>query len=153
MKQTHILIILFAFLLAACSAITGEEIARINIENISTKDNIDWKSVELDLNAGDKIHLWSEMDMKYEGDLALRYKLQVIKEADTLGYFEFDPMEKDITISELKTSFGNKTNWKFSGRSDFWNVKDSGHYVLRAILISNGNETLELNKSDIVIKK
>ena len=153
MKHSYLFIIIFACFLAACSAITGEEIARINIDHISTKENLDWKSIELDLNAGEKIHLWSEMDMKYEGALALRYQLQVIKDTDTLGYIEFDPMDKNITIGEIKTSFGNKTNWKFSGRSDTWNVQDSGHYFLRAILVSNGNESLELKKSDIVLKK
>lgn len=153
MKYTHILIILLIYSLTSCSTIAGEEIARIKVESISTEENYDWKTIELDLKAGDKIHLWSEMDMDYEGELTLLYQIQIIKKSDTLGYIKFNPMEKDITLGEIKTSIGNKTSWKFTGHADFWNVKEEGHYFLRAVLVSNANESLKLNKSEIVLKK
>ena len=148
-----VIIAIVPYLLISCNVLTGEEIGRIHVEGISSEGNFDWKATEVDLEAGDKVRLWSEMDMAYEGEIALLFQVQLVKGLDTLGYIKFDPLEKDIAIGEIKTSVGNKTKWKFSGSSEYWEVEESSHYLLRGILVSNGNESLQLNKSDIVLKK
>lgn len=107
-KIKTILATLFLVILYSCEAITGKEVARLNVVQISTQENLDWKSTTLDLQANEKVYFWAEMDMEYEGDLGLAYQVQVIKGADTLGVMELDPMDKDMTVGEVQTTFGNK---------------------------------------------
>ena len=70
-----------------------------------------------------------------------------------MGFIELDPMDKDITIGEVRTEIMDKTNWRYAGRMNTFTVENSGHYTLRTILVSSQNATLELKKADLVIKK
>ena len=146
-------LIFLAIITVSCDALTGEEIARISDNQISTEESLDWKTAELDLKAGDEIGFWAEMDMEYEGNLGLRFQVQVIYEKDTLGIMEIDPMDKNITLGEVKTEIMDKTSWSYTGKVGSYTVENDGHYAFRTILISSPNETLKLEQADLVFKK
>jgi hypothetical protein len=137
----------------ACSKITGEEIARIKISEISREGAIHWKSTTVDLKADEKVYFWTDMNLEFEGPLAMRYQIQLIKDADTLGLIELDPFEKDITIGEIKTTLNDKTNWRYSGRMDFHQIKEAGKYTFRTRLVTSPNRSLQLKQADLVLKK
>lgn len=91
--------------------------------------------------------------MEYEGSLGLEYQLLVIKDADTLNFFKLDPEDKDITMGEVKTQFRGNTSWRFSGRIGQFTIDEEGSYTFSSLLISSPNESLELSKADLVLKK
>lgn len=136
-----------------CDAISAEEVARLSFEKVATQEDLNIQSAELELKAGDKIQLWTEMNMEYEGNLGLEYQMLVIKGADTLAMYKLDPEEKDITMGEVKTSIGNDTKWRFSGRMSKITIEDDGLYTFSSLLLSSSNESLNLKKADLVLKK
>lgn len=148
--------IIFSFAvcyLAACSALTGEEVGRLPINKISSAEGLITKETSIDLKQGDEIVFWSDMDMSYEGDAALRFRLTIQKEGASPDNLEIDPTVKDMTLGEVKTTLGNKTNWSFSGRNFIFNVQEDGRYNFKAILVASENSSLIINKAELVIKK
>jgi hypothetical protein len=105
------------------------------------------------LNKGDKLWFWTDVNIEYKGNLNLEYQIQLIKNSDTLGYLQLHPFDKNVTIGELKTTFFDATKWSFQGSMDFLQIKETGKYTFRTILVSNPNETLKINKADLVLKK
>lgn len=125
----------------------------MSFEKASTQEELHIQSTELELKAGDKIQLWTEMNMEYEGYLGLEYRILMIRGTDTLGVYQLDPEDKDITMGEVKTSFGGETKWRFSGRMGKIGIEDDGVYTFSSILAASENPSLKLNKADLVLKK
>lgn len=141
-------------LLIGCEALTGKEIARLPVNQISLDTtHLFIKEATLDLKNGDKINIWSDMDIEYDGDASLRFKIEIQKNGHNLGVLTIDPMKKNITLGEIKTTLNNKTNWSFSGKNSEFNIDGDGTYKFRAILISSGNPTLKIKKAEVVFKK
>ncbi|HEY0656421.1 MAG TPA: hypothetical protein VGD65_24980 [Chryseosolibacter sp.] len=139
--------------LLSCDALTGEEIARLSINQVSTEGNLVVKEATLDLKKDDEIAVWSDMDLEYEGDVQLRFRLQVWKDGKQTGAFEIDPTEKRITLGEFKTTLMNKTEWTFSGKNSDIKIDEDGNYTLKAILVASDNSTLKVNKAEVFFKK
>ena len=156
MKKINSLLNLAAiiFVVMGCNALTGEEVARLSIDEL-TVDQSDLKtqSTTIDLEAGDRLNLWAHMDLEYEGELALEFQLLVIKEGDTLNMLPLNPFEVDITMNEVKTSFNNKTDWRFAGRMNYLDIEDSGTYEFQTLLLANVGANPTINKADLVFKK
>ena len=156
MKKINSLLNLAAiiFVVMGCNALTGEEVARLSIDEL-TVDQSDLKtqSTTIDLEAGDRLNLWAHMDLEYEGELALEFQLLVIKEGDTLNMLPLNPFEVDITMNEVKTSFNNKTDWRFAGRMNYLDIEDSGTYEFQTLLLANVGANPTINKADLAFKK
>ena len=144
----------FAVLLSGCDAITGKEVGRLPINEISTDDNnLILKETSIDLKKDDEIAIWSDMDIEYEGDVALRFRIEVLKNGEKLGGLEIDPTNKNITIGEIKTSIMGKTDWSFQGKNSEIKIEDDGNYTFKAILVASENPSLVINKAEVVLKK
>lgn len=140
-------------LLTGCSALTGEEVGRLAINQISSEDNLIKKEASVVLKARDEIALWSEMDMEYEGDVTILFRISITKDGKDLGSMEVDPRKNDMTIGEVKTSVGDKTNWSFSGRGAIIPITEDGNYKFEAILVALDNPSLVIKKAELVLKK
>lgn len=140
-------------LLIGCSSLTGEEIARLQINKISTNGNITAKEAILDLNAGDDIVFWSDMDVAYEGKVEFRFKLKIFKDEDKISELEIDPTQKNITLGEMKSSIMDKTKWSFTGKNSELKIKEDGTYRISAVFIASNNPSLKINKAELAIKK
>ncbi|MDC1162592.1 hypothetical protein OAT18_04040 [Tenacibaculum sp.] len=141
-------------LLTGCDALTGKEVARLSINQVSTDDNnLIIKETSLDLKNGEEIAIWSDMDIKYEGDVDLRFKIEVLKNGENFGGLEIDPTEKNITIGEVKTSLMGKTDWSFFGKNSEIKIEEDANYTFKAILVSSESTTLKITKAEIVLKK
>lgn len=156
MKKIQLLFIILisvAFL-TGCDALTGKEIARIPVNQISVNDsNLIVKETSIALKKGDEIGIWSDMDLEYEGDIYLRFKLEIWKNGEKLGKLEIDPLEKNVTIGEVKTALMNKTNWSFTGKNSEITIEEDATYTFKAILVAVANPTLKVKKAEIVLKK
>jgi hypothetical protein len=149
----NLLLILTLIILSSCSEITGEEIARLPINAISTEDNLVVKEVALDLKSGDEIGIWSDMDMAYDGDVELRFRIGVLKNGEDYTTMEIDPKEKYITLGEIKTSFNGKSEWSFMGKNKGLKIDEDATYTFKGIFVASTNPSLEITKAEVVLKK
>ncbi|UII23391.1 hypothetical protein [Fulvivirga ligni] len=156
MKNLSTLSIIICSLLAlvSCDALTGEEVGRIPVNEVSTDDeHLILKETSVDLKQGDDVGIWSDMDLEYEGDVVVSFRMEVLKDGVKFGGMEIDPFEKDITMNETKTTIGGDTKWKFSGRNANLMIEEDGNYTFQAILVTSDNPSLKINKAEIVLKK
>ncbi len=149
------LVILFCLpiILLGCSALMGEEIARLSINQVSTEGNPVIKEVSLDLKKGEEIAIWSDMDFAYEGQIALRFRIEILKNNEDFGGQEIDPTIKNITLGEARTTINNKTDWNFSGENSEIKIEEDATYTFRAILVASDNPTLKIEKAELVLKR
>ena len=145
-------ILVIAFIFTGC---TGEEVGRIPV-NALTTDSAHFvikESQSISLKKGEKLYTWADMDMEYEGELQLQFAIELIREGNSLGVVKVDPMKNDMTVNSIETTLGGKTSSRYMGRMDFIEIPEDGNYVFKALLSSNGNPTLRLNKAEVVLKK
>ncbi|PQJ32786.1 hypothetical protein BST92_13040 [Nonlabens arenilitoris] len=153
MKKLIVLIIL-TITLIGCDSITGEEIGRLSINEVSTgNDNKILKEFTVDLKKGDEIGLWSEMDMKYTGEVTLTFKLTMFKNSKRIATIDIDPTDKYITIGEIQKSINGKTDWSFLGKNTSLTIDDDATYTFKGILIATNNPTLQINQAEVVFKR
>jgi len=137
----------------SCSGLTGEEVGRIAINQVSTPEKILTKQIRVDLKKGDEIAFWSEMDMEYEGQVGLRFRVKILHDGKEYTSLEIDPANKNITIGEFKSTIKDKTKWRFKGRNTKIRIKEDGTYTFVSQLIASENSTLKINKAELVLKK
>jgi len=147
------LVLLLPVLLLGCSALTSEEIARLEINKISTQGNFTAKEAMLDLKKDEEIAFWSDMDMEYKGDVKLQFKIKIFKSTTKVAQFEIDPTKKNITVGEVKTNVMDKTKWRFSGKNHDLTIEEDGTYRITSILVASENPSLKITKAELVIKK
>lgn len=152
MKKTLILIS-FPLLFIACDAITGKEVARLKINQVSTDSIPIIKQTTLDLTKGTELKIWSDMDIEYDGDIELRFRIHVLKDGKEFKLFEIDPTQKNISIKEFRSSINGKTKWSFTGKNGELNIEEDGKYTVESVLIASENPTLKINKAELVLKE
>ena len=154
MLKKLIITLALPLFLISCSALTGEEIARLEINKVSTgKGNIFQEQTILELKKDDEIMFWSDMDISYEGNIALRFNVRIFKGGAQIKKMEIDPTKKNITLGEVKTQLLGKTNWSYSGKNTTCKIEEDGKYGIKAILTATDNSSLEVTKAELVIKK
>ncbi|UII27326.1 hypothetical protein LVD15_02545 [Fulvivirga maritima] len=147
-------IILVVLVLASCDALTGKEVARIPVNEVSTDDNnLIIKETSIDLEKGDELSIWSDIDVEYEGDVVMSFRMEVLKDGAKFGGMEIDPFESDMTMSETKVQAGGLTKWQFNARNANLTIEEDGNYTFQAILVTSENPTLKISKAEIVLKK
>lgn len=140
-------------LLASCDALMGKEVARLPINAVSTAGHEVVKEATVQLQKDDKIALWSDMDLAYDGDSPVRFQVQVTKDGAPFKELQLDPTEKNVTIGEVKTDLNGSVNWRFSGKNAELVVPEAGSYTFKAMLVAAANPTLRVNKAELVLKK
>ena len=140
-------------LLAGCDSLLGKEVARLPINEVSTSGHEVVKEATVQLQKDDKIALWSDMDLAYEGDSPVRFQVQVTKDGAPFKELQIDPTEKNVTIGEVKTDINGSVNWRFSGKNGELVIPDAGNYTFKAMLVATANPTLHVTKAELVLKK
>lgn len=138
---------------SGCEAITGKELARLAVNVVSTEGNIRSQETTLDLKAKDEVAIWSHMDMEYDGNVQLRFQIQVLKDSVAIALIEVDPTEKSMTVGEVQTQFGGHMNWSFTGKNKVVTVDEDGRYTFRAILVASDTVGLKLNAAEVILKQ
>ncbi|KEZ93294.1 SMP domain-containing protein [Nonlabens ulvanivorans] len=147
-------IFIFTLCLMSCDSITGEEIGRLSINKISTdNDNKILKEFTVDLKMGDEIGLWSDMDIEYNGEVTLTFKLTMFKNRKRIATIDIDPTDKYITIGEMQKSINGKTDWSFLGKNTSLTIDDNATYTFKGILIATKNPTLQIDQAEVVFKR
>ncbi|WP_346880829.1 hypothetical protein [uncultured Algibacter sp.] len=152
-KSVIFLSVVLLFL--GCSALMGEEVGRLKINALSIEKNKNLivKETSLHLKKDDEIAIWSDIDVEYEGDIDLIFRIGIDRNGEEYGGLEINPMDKSITIGEFKTSINNKTNWSFVGKNSKIKIEEDGEYTFKGLLVSSDNPSLKITKAEIVLKK
>ncbi|UOX32520.1 hypothetical protein LXD69_10700 [Flavobacterium sediminilitoris] len=150
-----ITILLFSLLtLMSCDLLTGEEIARLSINKVSTSEqNIFEKETNLNLKKDEEIAFWSEMDLEYLNEAHFQFRFRIYRNDEPYGILEFNPTEKNVTIGEVKTTIGDETKWHFTGKNKTLKIKEDGNYTFKGILKTTKNPSIKVNKAIVIIKK
>ncbi len=149
----HIFIISLTIIAAACAALSAKEIGRLSFTRPMDDVRPEWKKMELSLKQGEILRFWADMDLEYDGSVDMIYSIRLVKGNDTLVVPDLNPFEKKITVGEVKTTVMGKTKWRFSGQMHTIDIKEGGTYTLLAAFSSSLNNSLKLNKADLVLKK
>jgi hypothetical protein len=139
--------------LQGCNALFGKEVSRLPINIVSTKGHEVVKEATLRLQKDEEVSVWSEMDMAYDGDAPLRFQVLILKNGAAFQELEINPVDKHITVGELKTSINGRTNWSFSGKNGEVTAPESATYTFKARLVAANNPTLQIKKAELVLKK
>jgi hypothetical protein len=137
---------------AGCDALTGEEVARLSINEVSSAANPVSKETSIDLKKGEEIAIRSDMDIEDEGDLGMRFRIQVLRDGTQTDLIEIDPTDMRITLGEFRTTVMDKTEWSFSGRNTVLEIQEDGHYTFKGMFVASENPTLKVNKAEIFFK-
>lgn len=140
-------------LLMACTALTGEEVARLPINQLSTDDELRIRETTINLTKGDELGIWSDMDIEYEGDVDLKFIIEILKDGKEFQTLELDPREKNISLGEVRTSIMGKTDWSFEGKNTEVEIEEYATYTFKAYLIASDNPSLKVTKAEIILKK
>ncbi|MDU0370212.1 hypothetical protein ACFPAF_07410 [Hymenobacter endophyticus] len=139
--------------LGACDALLGKEIARLPVNQISTPQQEVAKEATVKLQKNDKVAIWSEMDMEYQGEAPLRFQVVVLKNGRPFHQLELDPTQKNVSMNEVKTDVNGSISWSFSGKNTELTIQENADYTFKARLIAAPNPTLQLRKAELVLKK
>lgn len=146
--------LLVGVVLSSCSAMMGEELARLPVNKVTlTEEELFMEEATIKLKKGDEIAFWSEIDLESEGDLALEFRVQVWNNNEQIELLNVYPFKGNLTMNESKVQLGDQLNWSFSKKNKTWKCPETGEYKFSAILVSNGNEKMKLNKAELVIRK
>ncbi len=139
--------------ITSCTALTGEEIARIPIKEVSTENNIKMQEVSLDLKALDEVSIWSDMDFEWDRKVELRFIIEVLKNGEAFADYEINPTETSITYGETKTEMFGSHKWYFFGRNMQIKIEEDANYTFKIMLAATKNPSLIINRADIVLMK
>lgn len=146
-------VLLLAMPLSACDSLFGKEIARLPINTLSTPGNDAFREVSLPLKKDDAISIWSDMDLSYQGEAPVRFQLLILKNGAAFQQTELDPTDKNVSVSEVKTTINGKTDWSFSGKNGEVKIPENATYTFKARLVAAENPTLKIIKAELVLKK
>lgn len=147
--------LLLSIALLALTGCMGEEVGRIPVNAVTT-DTLNYiikESAPMLLKKGEKLYVWADMDMEYEGELELQFDIELLKDGESLGLVKANPMENDMKMNSVETTLGTKTTSSYMGRMQYIEIPEDGNYVFKALLSSNGNPTLKLNKAELVFTR
>lgn len=93
------------------------------------------------------------MDLEYDGDVELRFQVQVQRDTVIDSEIEVDPFEMNVTIGETKTQLNGHTNWSYTGKNGTLTISETGRCTVRTRLIASDNPSLVLRKAELILKK
>jgi len=149
--KIFLLIILLSFV-NGCGAFHEKEIGRLSLTQTSSNE-LHMKQINLNLKKGDEISFWTKIDIEFEENIRLIYSIEVWKDDKKLGGLELDALKTNPTMMEVRTNFGNKTSWSFTGKMNFISIYEDGDYIFKVALYQSDNSTLKINKANIIFKK
>ncbi len=147
--QHYVMLVCIGLFALACH----KEIKRVSIAQLSTADSILYTGTSLGFLDESTLSLWSDMDIEYDGNLYLSYNIDLYRDSIIVSHKKYDLLHPHIVKHEKKKQTNTNIKRSFTGKMGNILVENPGNYSFRVWLTSNGNTTLKLHKSELVIKK
>ncbi|MGR7814316.1 hypothetical protein [Lacinutrix undariae] len=153
-NQYTILFLTLTLLIFTNCGLTGDEVARLSINQASTDStNTITRTTTLHLKKGETIAFWSQMDFKYTNNVNLNFKVNVLKDKKPYTQLDINPIKKNITINEVKKVVNNNVTWRFKGKNTTLQIIEDGTYTFNAYVLASKNPTLQITKAELILKK
>lgn len=146
-------LLLSAPLFCACDALMGKEVARLPINAPSAPGRLVEKEVTVPLKKDDKVALWSDMDLSYQGQAQLMFHVQVLQNGQPFQQLAFDPREKNFSVKEVKKDINGAVDWSFTGKNAELTIPADGNYTFRGRLLAQPANGVQLRKAELVLRK
>ena len=155
LTMKYALIVLFASAMLGLSGcgLLGEEVGRVEINQLYNSDNMQLHSTDIQLFSGDQLAIWSEMDLEYNGEPLIRGVVQILNGNEIVFGQEFDPRESELTIGEKRVQLNDHTSWSFSKKNTVFEPQKDGMYTVKCFFMAPPNNLVKVNKAHIVLKK
>lgn len=143
--RLSLLLLSSAALLTAC----GKEAGRVPFSGEGSA------AAPLTLKAGD-VALWTDLDIAYEGDAALAYRVELVQDGATVASAVCDPLgPMNVKMSWVETSIGSSHSRRGKGKMGCAaTLAKGGPTTVKATLaFAQKPAGLALKKADLVIKQ
>lgn len=131
----------------------SKEIGRVNIVKPSTIDSIHYGETSIEISGESTVSFWADMDMEYDGILYLSFAIEIYKDYQLIYNERYNALNTSIIYREKKTLLKGHTRWSYLGKLGNYKIMNPGNYLIRARLLTNGNQSLKLHKSELIIKQ
>ena len=95
-----------AFALVSC----GKEIGRIPFHDQGQGETV------VQATAGKKLALWTALDVKYSGQLAARYDVELLQDGAVVGKVLCDPLDVNVKTSSVEKNIGDDHSISWNGK-------------------------------------
>jgi hypothetical protein len=126
MNRALAFIMILAAGLPSCKQFAGEEIARLPIDKVSGYQ-LNYKEAAVELKKGDKISVWTELDVAYNGSPGMEFQLLIVSDGDT--------------------------KWSFTGKLGSFTIDRDAKFTFYGILLAKDTAAITLKKADLILKK
>ncbi len=145
-------ITLIPILAISCGKILGEEVARIEVNGVSSQQEIAEAETTVRLYEGDEIGFWSDMSLEYRDGDEFWWEVEILLEGEPHSNLKIDPLDKDLTVNSTETNFNGEITTAYSGRNLMMTIGETGEYRVRSRLFTT-SETAVVKKAALVVKK
>lgn len=153
MYRILLLVPVLFFGFVGCDLVSGEEIARFPVNRVSSAEDTAASEQSLQLKKGEEIAFWSEMEVEYQGEVELRFRVDIRKDGTDFDQLEVNPFEKNITIGEVKKEINGDVYWSFDGKNGEIEIPEDGEYTFVAWLEASDVSSLKVGKAELVLRK
>jgi len=148
-KKIMFSIIVLFQILGSCNFIKTQEIARLQINQLTEGANVRILEVSIPLNDSEKIEICTDIDLSYKKELEMLFVLEILKDGNPYDVIEVNPLGKTQIPKKQDISCRLVLDTISSGLV----VKGSGIYTIRGMLISPKNTDLVIEKAEIYFRK
>lgn len=106
--------------------------------------------------AAGETRFWTDIDLDYEGDAALSYRVEILRDGTKVAETECDPLGAiKVKLAWVETNLGDHHTRSGRGRMECSITLDAaGPAVVRAKLrFTRKPKQVELKKADLVVKQ
>jgi hypothetical protein len=150
MKDNHRSVSMFAILSVLLLAGCGKEVGRVPFAAEDTK------AVSMPLRAGD-VAFWTDIDVKYEGNAALVYDVQLLQGGSAVAAATCDALgPMSMKVGWVETQFGESGSRRGSGKMAACSVslaKGGPTLVQTTLRFATRPSRVDLNRADLVVKQ
>jgi len=88
----------------------GKEIGRIPLHDEGQGETV------IQATAGKKLALWTALDVKYSGNFAARYDVELLQDGAVVGKVLCDPLDVNVKTSSVEKNIGNDHSISWNGK-------------------------------------
>jgi hypothetical protein len=140
---------LLASLLALSAAGCGKEIGRASMTGPGKSETA------VQVSAGKKLALWTQLDVKYSGRFAPVYTVELVQDGTVVDTAMCNPLDVNVKMKSVETNFGGERKVSYSGKMKCeLTPKKSGPATVKATLAyASAPPSLTVADISLVVKE
>ena len=138
-----------AILAVSALASCGKEVGRIALRGEGQGETT------IQATAGKKLALWTSLDVKYKGNFAARYDVELVEGGAVVGKASCDPLDVNVKTSSRETNFNGdrSVSWQGKMRCELTPSKSGAAVVRAKLLFVQRPPALTVTDMSLVVKE